>query len=197
MRYSCSLFTLSKFSVVQTPAPFALADFHTFSGVYVALSCAEMPSFVGQIAPGVHQNQEWFETLSKEAGITWLRSSTLRPETAFEEIGGTSSIQRRHTSSDGTSGWPRRTTAKNREANRGYCERRLMTIRTNQPSKPTLQPATTNRPDKYPDSSGWLGNPRCSQKKKPTLAPNSAPPPVKRTNSPVSLRQFIEPRGVV
>jgi len=55
LRYSCSLFTLSKFSVVQTPAPFALADFHTFSGVYVALSCAGLASFAGYSAPRVHQ----------------------------------------------------------------------------------------------------------------------------------------------
>ena len=145
----------------------------------------------------MHQNQEWFETLLKEAGITWLRSSTLRPETAFEEIGARAAFRGATLPRTGPLAGLAETTAKCREANQGYCERRLMTIRTNQPSKPTLQPATTNRPEKYPDSSGWLGNPRCRKKKKPTLAPNSAPPPVKRTNSPVSLRQFIEPRGVV
>jgi hypothetical protein len=37
------------------PALFALADFHGFSGVYLALSCAQMASFAGYSAPRVHQ----------------------------------------------------------------------------------------------------------------------------------------------
>src|SRR2546429_9795990 len=36
----------------------SLADFHVFSGLYVAPSCGEMASFAGQSAPSVHQNRE-------------------------------------------------------------------------------------------------------------------------------------------
>ncbi len=38
---------LSFFGLLNLPALFALADFHVFSVIYVALSCAEIASFAG------------------------------------------------------------------------------------------------------------------------------------------------------
>jgi hypothetical protein len=41
--------------LLNLPALFALADFHLFSVIYAALSCAEMSTFAGYSAPRVHQ----------------------------------------------------------------------------------------------------------------------------------------------
>src|ERR1700704_2915120 len=41
--------------LLNTPALFALADFHVFSVIYAALSCAAMSTFAGHSAPRVHQ----------------------------------------------------------------------------------------------------------------------------------------------
>ena len=41
--------------LLNLPALFALADFHLFSVIYAALSCAAMSTFAGYSAPRVHQ----------------------------------------------------------------------------------------------------------------------------------------------
>jgi hypothetical protein len=41
--------------LLNPPALFALADFHLFSVIYAALSCAAMSTFAGYSAPRVHQ----------------------------------------------------------------------------------------------------------------------------------------------
>jgi len=41
--------------LLNLPALFALADFHVFSVIYAALSCAAMSIFAGYSAPRVHQ----------------------------------------------------------------------------------------------------------------------------------------------
>ncbi len=41
--------------LLNLPALFALADFHLFSVIYAALSCAAMCTFAGYSAPRVHQ----------------------------------------------------------------------------------------------------------------------------------------------
>src|SRR6266480_2084227 len=41
--------------LLNLPALFALADFHVFSVIYAALSCAGMSTFAGYSAPRVHQ----------------------------------------------------------------------------------------------------------------------------------------------
>src|SRR6267143_7042545 len=41
--------------LLNLPALFALADFHLFSVIYAAFSCAAMSTFAGYSAPRVHQ----------------------------------------------------------------------------------------------------------------------------------------------